>query len=285
MLATFVELTKLRIAAFSTLSAATGYLAFTSVFRWGVVTSALGLLSLALGACALNEWQDRAYDARMERTRGRPIPAGRISPRAALSIAFGLLAGGSLALWLLHGPSPTLLGLLAVVWYNGLYTYLKRFSAFAVVPGAVIGAIPPVVGWTAAGGRALDPQASALCFFFFLWQVPHFWLLLFAYGRQYEQAGLPTLTRVFSAEQLARLTFVWTLVTAGASLLLRVYGVVTSPWTTLALAVAGMGLAVEATRLLRAFEEKRALRRAFRSINLYALAVMGIVVFDALLLH
>jgi protoheme IX farnesyltransferase len=285
VLRTFLELTKSRIAGLSTLSAATGYLAFTSVLRPGVLTSSAGLLLLALGACALNEWQDRDFDARMERTRRRPLPAGELSAGAALAVAGALISLGTVLLWTLHGLVPTALGLAAVAWYNGFYTYLKRLSAFAAVPGAIVGAIPPAVGWTAAGGRATDPQILALCFFFFLWQVPHFWLLLFAYGRDYEDAGLPSLTRVFAAEELARLTFVWTLVTAGASLLLRVFGVVNSPVAIVALVLAGAAMALGALLLLRGGGDRASLRRAFAGINLYALAVMGIVVADAVVFY
>ena len=66
----------------------------------------------------------------------------------------------------------------ALIWYNGIYTPLKRKTAFAVVPGSVIGAIPPMVGYVAAGGSALDPQILAFAFFMFMWQIPHFWLLI-----------------------------------------------------------------------------------------------------------
>jgi len=279
----FLELTKFRIAALSTLSAATGYIVFCRTFQWRILTACLGVLLLALGACALNEWQDRARDALMDRTRGRPLPSGRIAPRVALSIASALLGGGLAVLWLAHGPSPALLGASAVAWYNGFYTYLKRFSAFAAVPGAIIGALPPLIGWTAAGGDPGDGHVLALSFFFFLWQVPHFWLLLFLCGPDYEKAGFPTLTAVFRKEQLARLTFLWTLATALSALLFRIYGLIVSPYATLALALAGLWLACRALRLLRGDVDRPAFARAFRSINLYALLVMGALVLDAAL--
>ena len=285
MIRILIELTKLRIAAFSTLSAATGYVVFSRSLHWQIIATSLGVLLLAMGACALNEWQDRDVDALMERTRRRPIPAGRIRPPAALAVAAALLACGFPLLSTVHGSAPALLGLLAVFWYNGVYTHLKCVSAFAVVPGALIGALPPAMGWTAAGGHVLDPAMLALCFFFFIWQVPHFWLLLFAFGSDYEKAGLPSLTRFFTTDQLSRITFLWTLVAAGSSLLLRIYGVTFSPYVSLGLIAAGLWLAWRASPLVRghACNNRSALRSAFGGINAYALLVMGLLAADALL--
>jgi len=202
-------------------------------------------------------------------------------PATASAIALTLIIGGFLILWLVHNLAAALIGMVAVVWYNAGYTYLKRISAFAVVPGALIGALPPAVGWTAAGGTPFDLHLLALMFFFFIWQVPHFWLLLFAYGADYERAGLPSLTRLFSRRQLASLTFIWMLATFASSLLLSVYGLTGSPWISLGLVVCGLWLAWEAWRLLR--EQERFFRPAFRSINLYALCVMALLVAGAML--
>ena len=117
---------------------------------------------MAMAASALNEVQERDLDARMERTRLRPIPRGAVSPRAAVLFASALGTLGFLLLRMASDFRPALLGLLAWGWYNGLYTPLKRFSAFAVVPGAVIGALPPAMGWTAAGGDLGVPAMVAL---------------------------------------------------------------------------------------------------------------------------
>jgi protoheme IX farnesyltransferase len=283
LLRSIAKLTKFRIAGLSTLSAATGYVVFSHALNASIVTASLGVLFLAMGACAMNQLQDRNIDARMERTRRRPIPSGAVRPATAFVVAVLLVIGGFLVLWLVHNLAAALIGVFAVAWYNGVYTYLKRVWAFAVVPGALIGALPPVIGWTAAGGRPTDPQVLALAFFFFIWQVPHFWLLLFAFGTDYEKAGLPSLTKLFSRRQLARLTFIWMLATFVSSLLLSIYGLTYSPWISLGLIACGIWLAWEASKLLRTRLEKQSFWPAFRSINLYALCIMALLVTDAML--
>jgi protoheme IX farnesyltransferase len=219
----------------------------------------------------------------MERTKKRPIPAGTVKPWAALVLSALLAAGGFSLLLAWCGPVPASLGGLALLWYNGLYTPLKRVTAFAVIPGAVIGALPPAIGWTAAGAGVRDPRLFALVFFFFVWQVPHFWLLLFKHGEDYERAGFPSLTRLFMRPQLARLTFVWMLCTAAASLLLPLYGLLRSGWAPWALLTAGLVLAGFATDLLRSSGDERSVRWGFLGINLYACLVMAVLVWDALM--
>lgn len=102
-----------------------------------------------------------------------------------------------------------MVGIFTFFWYNGVYTPLKRKTAFAIIPGALVGALPPVAGWTAAGGDLLDGRIIMIAAYFFIWQIPHFWLLLMLYGNDYEKGGFPTLNRVFSPEQLKRITVMW----------------------------------------------------------------------------
>lgn len=130
-----IDLTKLKISVLSTMSGATGHVIFCRGVNPGIITVSLGILLLAMGACAMNQFQDRAFDARMERTRHRPIPSGAMKPATAFAIAAFLDIAGFLLLWLVHNLTAALIGLFAVLWYNGIYTYLKRVWAFAVVPG------------------------------------------------------------------------------------------------------------------------------------------------------
>ena len=278
-----MELTKFRIAIVSTLSAATGYVVFGQRVNPGLGKVFLGVLLLAMGACTLNQFQDRDIDGRMERTRRRPIPEGVVKPGTAFALAVLLVWGGFLLLWLAHNLAAALIGLFPVVWYNGVYTYVKRLWAFAVVPGALIGALPPAIGWTAAGGKPLDPQLLALSFFLFIWQLPHFWLLLLVFAGDYEKADLPSLTKLFSVRQLASLTFIWILATSVSSLLLPVYRLTSSPWVGLSLVACGLWLVWEDSRLFRGSSDPRFLRVVSRSLNLYVLGVMALLAADAVL--
>ncbi len=226
--AILLELTKLRISGASTFTAAAGYVAFQRGADLGLLSTLLGILLLAMGSSALNEVQEHRYDALMPRTAGRPIPRGAISPGLAAALGIGLGVSGFAILWAAHNATAALLGALALAWYNGFYTPLKRVSAFAVVPGSLIGALPPAIGWAAAGGSIADPSVLALAFVFFIWQVPHFWLLVGLHAEGYEQAGYPTLVGLFGRDRLARLTFTWTCGTAGACGLLPMFRVLNS---------------------------------------------------------
>ncbi|OGP98915.1 MAG: hypothetical protein A2026_07640, partial [Deltaproteobacteria bacterium RBG_19FT_COMBO_46_12] len=207
-----LELTKVKISLFTTLSTSAGFILTGQGLSQEMILPVLGVLFLASGSCALNQYQERWQDQRMERTQGRPLPSKKLSPFTALKISIGLLLFGSILLYVGAPGSALALGLFAVFWYNGVYTLLKRKSAFAAVPGALVGAIPPVIGWISGKGFfSLDPQILAVSFFFFIWQVPHFWLFLLIFDRDYEKAGLPSLTKIFTSAQLRRITFVWIL--------------------------------------------------------------------------
>jgi heme o synthase len=273
-----LELTKFRIAAASAFTATAGYVAAARAFHRGLLTALVGTLLLAMAACALNEVQEWRLDARMDRTRERPLPRGEVSTPRALALVALLAGGGALTLLLAHGPRCALLGLGAMAWYNLVYTPLKRVSAFAAVPGALLGALPPAVGWTAAGGNLGDPGLLAICGVLFLWQVPHFWLLLSLHAESYAQGGLPSLLQVFGPRRLARLTFTWTCGTLASFALLPLFHVVTSLPTLLIVGAAALWLLVRFTDLLR--EKAPPLRRVFMDLNAFALAVVAALVMD-----
>jgi protoheme IX farnesyltransferase len=275
----FVQLFKFPISIMSTVSAATGYLAFTHAFSWRLLPVSVAVLLLAFAACALNEAQEYKLDALMERTRRRPIPSGKISPVGATVLACVLAVAALTSLWLMGGLWAAGLGALAVLWYNGLYTYLKRKSSLASVVGSVIGAIPPAIGWVCAGG-VLDGPILSLSFFLLMWQVPHFWLLALRISGDYEQAQFPTFVRAMGTASLSRVTFMWTAATAASALLLPIFGLSSSPYLGLGLAAAGAWLTFVAWRALRT-PSKQGFRQAFQAINYYAVMVMGAVILDA----
>jgi heme o synthase len=277
----FARLFKLPISIMSTVSAATGFVAFTHAFTWRLLPTSAAILLVAGGACALNEAQEYRWDAMMDRTRLRPIPSGKISAIGAAIWSAILALVGLGALVLLGGVVAAGLGALAVLWYNGIYTYLKRVSSLAPVVGSVIGAIPPAIGWVCAGG-ALNGPILSLSFFLLMWQVPHFWLLALRMSHDYEQAHFPTFVRAMGAGSLSRVTFMWTAAAAASALLLPIFGLSNSPFLGPGLAVAGGWLTFVAWRALRA-PGNQGFRRAFLAINYYAVMVMGAVMLDAVL--
>lgn len=280
LLADLATLTKVRISAASSFTAAAGYIAFARTARVDLVFLLLGTVLLAMGSSALNEVQERAHDARMPRTAHRPLPRGAFTPGAATTLALAFAAAGFGTLVLSHGLPTALLGLLAFGWYNGLYTPLKRVSAFAVVPGSLIGSLPPAMGWVAAGGSLADPGFLALGFVLFIWQVPHFWLLVGLHAEGYEQAGFPTLVSVFGRPRLSRLTFTWTCGTAAACGLLPLFRVLGSWPADIMLGLGALWLIAGSLPLLRGEQDAALYRRVFMNINLFALVLTAAVILD-----
>jgi protoheme IX farnesyltransferase len=278
-LKTMAELGKVKITFAVALTTITGYLLASGSFDSGVALPTLGIFLLACGSSALNHYQERDRDAQMERTRGRPIPSGRISPGGALAAAFFLSGAGAFLIWLGPGMAAMQLGLLALLWYNAIYTPLKKKTAFAVVPGAVIGAIPPLVGWEAGGGHLGDPRAMIIAFFFFIWQVPHFWLLMLKYGEEYVKAGYPSITQVYSGRQIKNITFIWIVATVVAAMMLPAFHVVQS-WIVIA------GMLASSLWLVAVFSRMLVLpsftpMKYFMKINYFVLAMIIFLCMDS----
>jgi protoheme IX farnesyltransferase len=279
----WLTLTKFHISAVATSTAVMGYVAASGTIQIGLLTTFCGTLSLALSASTLNEIQERDIDARMQRTKNRPIPSGRISVTKARLAAIFLAMFGCVALFLAHGALTASLGMLALFWYNGLYTPLKRISAFAVVPGSIIGALPPAIGWSAAGGDVDSPALLALSFVFFVWQVPHFWLLSLRHAKDYESAGLPTLSKYFAESQIQRLIFTWTCASVAVCGLLGVFQTTVNLGALLSIAVGGIWLIFRFRFLLTDASALLRVGRAFGDINRFAVVIMGSVIYDALI--
>ena len=204
----------------------------------------VGAFLLSCGCSALNQVQERDVDARMERTKDRPLPAGRIRPATALALALGWLAASALALALTPGgPSAAALVPLTVLVYNGLYTPLKRRTSLAMLVGGVSGALPPVVGFAAAQGLAAtlaDTRALLLAGVFYAWQVPHFWLFALSRREQYEGAGLRVPQHGLAGQRGPAALRLWLVGYGAAMLLLPAFGLVSAPalrWLVAALAL------------------------------------------------
>lgn len=190
----YLILTKVRITALVLVTAATGFLLASQegldvpLLLWTLLGTGLA----ASGAAALNQVLERSVDARMRRTAARPIPAGRMSAPHGLAVGIGLSLAGVGILAALVNPLTAVLGAVTVVLYVGVYTPLKRMTTLNTIVGAVPGALPPVMGWTAASG-SLGVPAGVLFAILFLWQLPHFLAIAWIFRDDYRRGGFPML--------------------------------------------------------------------------------------------
>ena len=189
----FLTLIKVRITALVTLTAMAGYGLAPSP-GWGVpfIEVVLGVFLITAGASATNMFLERRTDALMNRTRLRPLPLKMLTPRAALAIGLTLTLMGAFALLPL-GVLPTGIAILSWVLYILVYTPLKSRTSLNTVVGAVPGALPPLIGWTATGAP-LSMMAFVPFLLMFAWQIPHFLALAWMYRDDYEQGGLQMLS-------------------------------------------------------------------------------------------
>lgn len=279
----FLELGKVRITFFVAVTASAGYILSSGRIDSAMVLPVLGIFILSCGSSAFNHYQERHTDKLMDRTKGRPLPAGIVSARAGFMFAFSASLIGLAMLYFFSSITAFLLGVLALFWYNILYTPMKRVTALAVVPGALIGSIPPAIGWVAAGGELADPRVWALALFFFIWQIPHFWLLVLIYDKDYQRGGFPTLTQKFSNRQLRRIAYMWIISLAASCMLLPLFGISNNIITDAALLITGIWLGWKTKTLLSKYYERVSFKFAFREINLYVLAVIFILSIDQLI--
>ena len=187
----FFELTKPRIAILLVLTSAAGfYLASNQGFQSLLFINAMAAITLlAFGVSTLNQYIERDIDPLMKRTAERPLPTKRVTPNEALIFGIGQCVVAEVYLLLAVNALTALLGLTVIVGYVLLYTPLKTRSSLSTVVGAIPGAMPPLMGWTAATGE-ITIVAWALFATQFLWQFPHFLAIAWLYREEYAKAGI-----------------------------------------------------------------------------------------------
>lgn len=199
-LAVFSDLVKARLTLLVLLTTLVGFYVASPgpVDLLLLVHAMLGTALVAAGAAALNQYLEREHDAKMARTEDRPLPSGRLQPGTVLLLG-GVSAGlGLLYLALLVNPLTGLLGAITLGSYLFVYTPLKRVTTLNTVIGAIPGALPPLMGWTAARGE-ISPGGWALFAILFFWQLPHFYAIAWIYREQYARAGFVMLPVVDTA--------------------------------------------------------------------------------------
>lgn len=193
----YFDLTKFGIVVFSVITGLAGYASGFQIensFDWKQLAyTLLGIYLLSSGSLALNQVQDYKLDKLMPRTAKRPIPAGKITPAAALILSIVLLIAGCQVLFALE-PVAGWVGVFCVFLYNGPYTmWWKRKWAFAAVPGAIPGALPVTLGYAVANPDIFNSESIYLFLIMFLWQMPHFWTLAIKFKDDYAAGSIPTL--------------------------------------------------------------------------------------------
>jgi heme o synthase len=188
-------LTKIRLNTLVVATTAGGYYmaAPQTIDLASLAVTCLGTALVASGASAINQVDERETDRLMNRTKSRPVAEGRIGPAEGRALALGFSAAGLLVLRLGSTTTAAMVALVTLVTYAMIYTPLKRRTSLATVIGAVPGALPPLIGWSAAGGSLAGAAPWSLFLLMFLWQLPHFLAIAWMYREDYARAGLPML--------------------------------------------------------------------------------------------
>lgn len=279
---------KIRIAISVAISSIVGYILATSSIHLEMLFLFLSILSLSAGSASLNQVQEWQLDGLMKRTSNRPIPNQKITPFRGLQISLVLVLMGLSILYYFGLENddflPLILGVLAIIFYNAIYTPLKRVTPYAALPGAFIGAIPPMIGWTLAGGSISHPQIILLAAFFFIWQIPHFWLLLIIYEEDYRRAGYPLITDILTHQQISRISFFWIISLVAVALMIPLTSKIGNLITMLIMIILGIYLIARSTKLIKVVQlPVEYYRYTFINLNSFVLFVMLILSFNKFL--
>lgn len=278
----YLELTKPRITVFILMSTAIGFLCGAHAGgAWSFLVllhTLIGTGLIASGTAALNQWYERDADAKMNRTKARPIPSGRLSPKKAFWFAVALSIVGFFELWFGANALTALLGLFTLASYLFIYTPLKQKSPHSTTIGAIPGAMPPLIGYAAAAG-ALSGQAWILYAILFLWQFPHFYAIAWMYREDYERAGIRMLPVVEpDTESTARRIWMFSLALIPISLLPKFTDMAGNVYLIGALAL-GLFFLYAAARA--AFDPTRLrARQVLLASVVYLPLLYGLLVFD-----
>lgn len=279
----YLELTKPRLSLLSVLTAVVGYFAARPPSQpMKFVLLLIGTSLAAGGVAALNQWMESDTDARMRRTADRPIPAGKVPTGSAFVLGWLMCSGALFLLFATVGKLAALFTLLTIVSYLGWYTPAKSRSKWSTEIGAVAGAFPPLIGWSAGEG---DVTALGWILFgvLFFWQIPHFMAVAWTHRRDYSAVQFPMLpVRDESGRSVARWSLVNTVALVVVSLLPVVLGHATLIYGAVA-AVVGAWFLRRAISFLQPDGRDAAARKLFLASIAYLPLVLGALVADRLL--
>ena len=281
----YVELTKPRLSTLSVITAMLGYLAAVpySYLDWQrMLLVVLGTGLCAGGVAALNMWMESDTDAKMKRTAGRPIPKGLIAPGSAFVVGWVLCIAGLAVLFKLVNGYSAFIGLATIVAYLAIYTPAKRWSRWNTEMGAISGALPPLIGWAAAG-RSNPGLGWSMFAIMFAWQMPHFFAIAWTYRKDYAAAGMPMLSVVDpSGTKVARWTFIWTTLLVAASVFPTLLGYDTWYYFAVALLL-GLWFLRPAFHFLDPAKRDTEARKLFFISIAYLPLLLGLLVADRMI--
>src|SRR3990172_384982 len=253
-----------------------GRLPSSSLTFWTLLGGGLA----AAGASALNQYIDRDLDAQMQRTRRRPLPAGRVPPSRAAFLGVGLCVLGVAILAIAVNPLSAFLAALGAIYYVGAYSLLlKKATPHNIVIGGGAGAIPPLVGWAAATGSLAMPAFFLFAIVFF-WTPPHFWALALTRRGEYARAGVPMFPVVYGDPAARWTIFLYSVQLVALTLLLPGLGMVSTVYLVAALAL-GLFFVLWAFGVLRGGGTRRAWA-LYRYSSIYLALIFGAMVLDIL---
>jgi protoheme IX farnesyltransferase len=274
-----LALTKPAVTALNLLAMAGGYfIAPGPPQAAGFAAALLGTWMVVSAANTLNCFLERDADRQMARTRARPLPSGRVPPLLALALGLSLGAAGVPLLWLALNPLTGLVSAMALVGYVCVYTPLKSKSSHALWVGAIPGAAPSLIGWTAAT-ESLQLPGLLLFLLLFLWQVPHFLAVTLFRKEDYARAGFRVLASEKGERAVRSRLVQFELGTVGASLALGLVGAFRSLYLLAAIAL-GLGIVFSACRSSRIEPAAHWARAFFKATNLYLALLLASLMLD-----
>lgn len=277
------EIVKIRITVLVSFTTALGYFAGENKISPDFIYPVIGIFLLACGSAALNQYQERATDGLMDRTKNRPIPSGKIKSANVLLISLILLLTGSGVLIIKTNITALLIGLLTFYWYNGVYTPLKKKTALAIIPGSLVGALPPLAGWAATGGNIFDAKILYIAVYFFIWQIPHFWLLLLVHGEDFAKGGFPVLTNKISKKGIVAITFFMLIVTVFIAVMIPFVNILNFNISYILLLVFSVFAMYSAYKFLISDLTRREILKAFIGINIFTLFFIMLLIADKII--
>lgn len=279
----YSALTKPRLSMLSVISSMVGYVAARHGFSWGEFAHVfVGTALCAGGVASLNQWMEAETDAAMARTHDRPIPSGKVATGSAFVLGWLLVIAGLVDLFVAVNGWSALFALATVIAYLGFYTPSKKHTRWSTEIGAVSGALPPLVGWSAAEG-GVSALGWVLFGILFFWQIPHFMAIAWMYRNDYAAVNFPMLPVLDqSGVRVARWSLLNTALTVIVSLVPAFLGL-TSLLYAVTAGLLGLWFVWLAIVFLRPDGRDKAARRLFLCSITYLPLVFAALVADRLL--